>query len=479
MLAWFSHPTRNGLWLLLSVLFLIAGCKSAEYRAYVYDPIGATLTEDKPLDPYHRRTIGFAEDGVWFTNEFDGARLNDVVRVSPFVYELTISAENTPINNSAWYGFVVARGDAPWMHGSGVGDGSGEDLGGGVSQAVGEGDSRVDSLELTLHLRYEGGTHRYPPKLMERIGESLTEGMGSGSTYSYRQIDSIQTMKIMPEGENIHGLKLRFSVGTNPVLVTAQRLETSHSLQDTLQAWAARYPSVHVDTAGFSSENRPIPGLIISQDTQIQRPTLMVIGRQHPPEVPGYEVMRSFLHRFASNDSLANAFREAFHVVALPMANPDGVDRGHWRHNARGVDLNRDWINFNQQETQVARRYFQEKAATLGQPIYAIDFHSTQIHLMYPIEESVALDGPAISTPWFDHLLDPETGYPFEVAIEPFDTSGPVAKNWFWRAFGIDALTYEVSDLSTPEQNDTAGEIAAESLMKTLLTSLESLNSLN
>ncbi len=40
--------------------------------------------------------------GVWFTNEFDGARLNDVVRVSPFVYELTISAENTPINNSAW-----------------------------------------------------------------------------------------------------------------------------------------------------------------------------------------------------------------------------------------------------------------------------------------------------------------------------------------------------------------------------------------
>lgn len=475
MLAWFSHTTRNVLWLLLSVLFLITGCKSAEYRAYVYDPIGATLTEDKPLDPYHRRTIGFTEDGVWFTNEFDGARLNDVVRVSPFVYELTISAENTPINNSAWYGFVVARGEAPWMHGSGVDGGVGQ----GVGQVDSEVDSRVDSLELTLRLRYRGGTHRYQPKLMERIAEDAVEPLGKGATYSYRQIDSIQTMKIMTEGENIHGLNIRFSVGTNPVLVTAQRLETSHSLQDTLQAWATRYPSVHIDTAGFSSENRPIPSLIISQDTQIQRPTLMVIGRQHPPEVPGYEVMRSFLHRFAGNDSLANAFRNAFHVVALPMANPDGVDRGHWRHNARGVDLNRDWINFNQQETQVARRYFQEKAISLGQPIYAIDFHSTQIHLMYPIEESVALEGPAISAPWFDHLLDPETGYPFEVAIEPFDTSGPVAKNWFWRAFGIDALTYEVSDLSTLEQNETAGEIAAESLMKTLLNSLESLNSLN
>ena len=151
------------------------------------------------------------------------------------------------------------------------------------------------------------------------------------------------------------------------------------------------------------------------------------------------------------------------------MLNPDGVDWGHWRHNARGVDLNRDWIQFNQQETQVARRYFLEKAEELGHPIYAIDFHSTQIHLMYPIDTSVPLQGPSISTPWFENLLDPNTGYPFEVAIEPFDTSGPVAKNWFWREFGIDALTYEVSDSSTTMQNDQAGTIAAESLMKLLL----------
>jgi hypothetical protein len=121
----------------------------------------------------------------------------------------------------------------------------------------------------------------------------------------------------------------------------------------------------------------------------------------------------------------------------------------------------------------VARRYFEEKATTLGQPVYAIDFHSTQIHLMYPIDESIPLEGPAISTPWFEHLLAPDTGYPFEVAIEPFDTSGPVAKNWFWRAFGIDALTYEVSDLSMPAQNEEAGKIAAESLMQTLLETLD------
>ncbi|MDR9388021.1 MAG: M14 family metallopeptidase [Balneolaceae bacterium] len=453
----------------MSVLLFFTGCKSSEYKAYVYDPVGATLTEDKSLDPYHRRTIAFAEDGVWFTNEFSGARLNDVIRVAPYEYELLIAAENTPINNSAWYSFVVGRGGVQGL-------GSAPGLGGAREAAARE---VADSLDITLRLTYQGGGHRYRPHILERVesGSGATAGAGTRAnetaTYIVRQIDSVQTSTILHPSTNNPGLEIRVSLSRDPVLITAQRLETSTALQDTLHAWQTAYPSVHLDTAGSSTEGRPIPGLTISQNPTVKRPTLMVIGRQHPPEVPGYEVMRSFLRRFAADDSLADTFRESFHVVALPMANPDGVDRGHWRHNARGVDLNRDWIKFNQQETQVARRYFQEKAATLGQPVYAIDFHSTQIHLMYPIDESIPLDGPAISAPWFEHLLAPSTGYPFEVAIEPFDTSGPVAKNWFWRAFGIDALTYEVSDLSTPAQNDKAGKIAAESLMETLLETLD------
>jgi hypothetical protein len=441
----FYGPVFNGPWLLLSILLFFAGCKSSEYKAYVYDPVGATLTEDKPLDAYHRRTIGFAEDGVWFTNEFAGARLNDVVRVAPYEYELLVAAENTPINNSAWYGFVVGRGGVPGMDGApGLVGAQGFDDVSNSGKGAEDGLREIaDSVELTLRIKYEGGGHRYQPNIMERVD---SEAHYSEPHYIVRQIDSLQTSIIWLGVQNNPGLEIRVSLSQHPVLISAQRLETTHSLQDTLQTWQAQYPSVRVDTAGLSSDGRPIPGLTISHDTTVKRPTLMVIGRQHPPEVPGYEVMRSFLRRFAANDSLANKFRENFHVIAIPMANPDGVDRGHWRHNARGVDLNRDWINFNQQETQVARRYFQEKATSLGQPVYAIDFHSTQIHLMYPIDA---------------------------VVIEPFDTSGPVAKNWFWRAFGIDALTYEVSDLSAPAQNDKAGVIAAESLMQTLLDALD------
>ncbi|HBD43056.1 MAG TPA: hypothetical protein DEF03_03665 [Bacteroidetes bacterium] len=469
MITRLFHFYPNGLLLLLSVCLFVVGCKSSEYTAYAYDPVGATLTEDKSLDTYHRRSVVFLEDGVWFTNEFSGARLNDVVRLAPYEYEILIAAENTPINNSAWYGFVVGRGNLSGLDDVPVISRHTEDSIGDVA----------DSLDILIRLKYQGGGHRYQPNIAERVeSESgATEGADAlateNATYIVRQLDSLQTSNIWHPSSNNPGLEMRVSLSQDPVLITAQRLETSTVLQDTLKAWQNHYPSVDIDTAGLSTEGRPLFGLTISQDPTVKRPTLMVIGRQHPPEVPGYEVMRAFLRRLAADDSLADTFRESFHVVAMPMANPDGVDRGHWRHNARGVDLNRDWVHFNQQETQVARRYFEEKAATLGQPVYAIDFHSTQIHVMYSIDASIPLEGPAISTPWFEHLLDPSTGYPFEVVIEPYDTSGPIAKNWFWRAFGIDALTYEVSDLSTPAQNDKAGKIAAESLMKTLLETLD------
>lgn len=55
------------------------------------------------------------------------------------------------------------------------------------------------------------------------------------------------------------------------------------------------------------------------------------------------------------DSELAMEFRKHFVIKAFPMLNPDGVVNGHWRHNAMGVDLNRDWQNFNQPETRAVR----------------------------------------------------------------------------------------------------------------------------
>ena len=57
--------------------------------------------------------------------------------------------------------------------------------------------------------------------------------------------------------------------------------------------------------------------------------------------------------------------------------NPDGVDNGHWRHNANGVDLNRDWTGFNQPETSNIKNFLKKKTKEGYDFTLGVDFHST------------------------------------------------------------------------------------------------------
>ena len=86
-----------------------------------------------------RQTWSFPEDGVFFSNDFSGARLNGVSRTAADTYRLAISPETAPINDSPWYAFRVWSGS---------------------------------SRTLTLTLAYTNGTHRYLPKIL--TGSSWT-----------------------------------------------------------------------------------------------------------------------------------------------------------------------------------------------------------------------------------------------------------------------------------------------------------------
>ena len=54
----------------------------------------------------------------------------------------------------------------------------------------------------------------------------------------------------------------------------------------------------------------------------------------------------------------ASIAKREIRAAVVPLANPDGVEQGHWRHNAQGVDLNRDWDRFQQPETRALRDEF-------------------------------------------------------------------------------------------------------------------------
>lgn len=97
---------------------------------------------------------------------------------------------------------------------------------------------------------------------------------------------------------------------------------------------------------------------------------LLVIARQHGNETSGTEAALALVEHFArSNGSLERDTLRYLTIVAIPMANPDGAERGE-RRNALGVDLNRDWASQSQPETQAIAR-----AVKAWKPHAIMDLH--------------------------------------------------------------------------------------------------------
>ncbi|MFC3414298.1 M14 family zinc carboxypeptidase [Algoriphagus hitonicola] len=100
--------------------------------------------------------------------------------------------------------------------------------------------------------------------------------------------------------------------------------------------------------------------------------------------------LKSFVETICEDSEMAEKFRSKYNLYVMPMMNPDGVARGHWRHNVGGVDTNRDWINFNQPEPKALANFMEEKVReTSGKFVFAADFHATWEDIFYTINEDL------------------------------------------------------------------------------------------
>lgn len=404
----------------LLILMALQGCKSSEeFTGFSYDPEGATETTTKPIQPQYKHALGISSDGVWVSNEFDGARLSNFYQASDSLYQVVIEPENSPVNNSPWYAF----------------------------QAWASQDTTV-----WMQLTYRHGAHRYRPKL-------------SRNGRDWRPITD-QNYRTNPQAGTA---RIRVRLSEQPLWISGQELRT-YPWYDRWADSLARRPYVDRQTIGRSHQGRPVQRLQISEVPE-GRPhgVVIIIGRQHPPEVTGNMAAYTFLETLAADTAPARRFRQKFRVIAYPFANPDGVQNGHWRHNAGGVDLNRDWKNFNQPETRAIR---DDLLALLeGNPearvYYGIDFHSTNENIFYPINRDVETFPDNFTYRWLDAFTADFPDTPF--TIEPFDTSSPIAKNWIYHTFGADAVTYEVDDGAERQKLRQVSERAAQTMMQMLL----------
>lgn len=408
----------------LTLLVLVVACSSSkEFTGYSYDPEGVTNTVDKETLPQYKRTIGVDSGTVWVTNEFAGARMSDFYQVNDSLYRLVVNPENREINNSPWYAFKIWDTSLP--------------------------DSAKNSI--TLELDYNYGDHRYIPKLS-------TDGK------NWSRIDSTNIQNDTTSGT----ASLTLDLNSEPLWVSAQELITQQDYSRWMDSLATK-PWVSLDTVGFSHERNPIVRMKISEAADSSPKGVVIItGRQHPPEVTGALAAEVFINELTSDTKLASKFRNEFEVWSYPLVNPDGVQNGHWRHNARGIDLNRDWQHFNQPEPRAIRDdLLKLKNDSLKKVYYGIDFHSTNENIFYPINREISTFPEDFTYQWIDSLKQRFPNYAVEV--EPFAPNSPITKNWIYHTFGADAVTYEINDQANRDSIRTVVGENARIIMRQLL----------
>ena len=337
-------------------------------------------------------------------------------------FDLLIEPEDQPINPSPWYGFMVSRSS-----------------------------ESIDS-PVTVRLNYEVTKHRYPPKWsLDGVDWHLLE-----STH-IEQIDD-------------YTLAISVPTGYPQVYLSAQPILDSEDYTSWLNHLDSTYPSTGVTTVGYSIGKKPIRALLVNERAER---LVLLLGRQHPPEVTGALAFMSFTEHLLNEKSQAcltptstkcQFFRQVG-FVAIPLLNPDGVDAGYWRHNMGGRDLNRDWFDQEQPETQAVLRFIARLSEAGKHLIFHLDFHSTNRDVLYVQMETEETVPSGFAPKWLSKVRQLGLETLPEYAPRPLTDQG-TAKSYFFRTYGIPSITYEVGDNTNKVTVQQTARTFAEALIQ-------------
>ena len=304
------------------------------------------------------------------------------------------------------------------------------------------------SKSIKLELDYKNYHHRYHPKI-------------SIDKKSWNKIDEANISK----KENGKIVVIDFLPSSQKNYVASQELITNFWYNK----WYNELENsgrVRREVIGFSVLKNPIPMFFVEKN--INNPYILILGRQHPPEVTGAFAMRGFINQLLNKNSLSDSFLKNYNILFVPLMNPDGVMNGYWRYNENKKDLNRDWGIFIQPETDaVNKKLIELKNKKLA---LFIDFHSTFKNLFYISD--IAEESP-MKNFLEDWLLGSrkslsEANYKYEI-INSLNKDNGVSKNYIYNKYNIPSVTYEVSDNEDRDVIQQSSSILAINLMELLL----------
>ncbi|MDP5036118.1 MAG: M14 family metallopeptidase [Alishewanella sp.] len=360
-----------------------------------------------------KATASCVFSSVSFTSDFPMGRLDGCQQTGVDSFTLHLKPENLPINPSPWYAFKVIGVEA-------------------------------QPKPITITLMTHNGPARYSPKV------SLVQQVWAPVAFS----------------KTDQSMQFKLSASKTPIYVAAGEIINNV----TYTRWLSDLEQGHIGTLGLTVENRAIP--MLEHRTPNSQDWLILIGRQHPPEITGALALLHFNNLLWSDDPTVSTFRSRYNILLVPNMNPDGVHRGNWRHNRNGLDLNRDWKNRSQPETQALHTKLKAIEAEGGVIRFALDFHSTNRNVYYTMDHDyVTAKGKPLAQPqlvnnWLSSLAE---RVPYKIENRPsHNQDSGVFKQYMADEFGVHSVTYEVGD----DTDRAEIKVMAEAALRTLIEHL-------
>ncbi|WP_339652437.1 M14 family metallopeptidase [uncultured Maribacter sp.] len=411
------------------LITIFTACKNQKPIAKGYQGQGKSAvvsTLSKPVQKQWKGIWSFENETTFFSNDFESGRLNGITADGNDHYTALITAENTPVNVSPWYAFKV------WSN---------------------------TPKTIIIKMTYQDSRSRYYPKI-STDGENFTS------------LDSVD-FTVLNKGTGTFGInaapefvEIKVTIGEKPTYITAQELYGSTRVKNWIDSLSTK-PHISTYEIGRSRENRALNLMEVSSGAH--KKAVIIISRQHPPEVTGFLAMKSFIETLSGDSPKALKFRDSYDLFVVPLMNPDGVDNGNWRHNMDGIDLNRDWQDFNQPETSSVRDFLVKKEAEGYEFVFGADFHSTWDDIYYPIDSTIIGKKGDIVFNWIENIAKrlPQKHTNIKPSTEIKPTM--VSRNYFYVNHGMPAIVFELGDNTPRNFLKLKGKVAAEELMDLLL----------
>lgn len=380
------------------------------------------VIHSKPIQKQFKNEFKLG-NGIYLSNNFDGARLNGVTLNNDSSLTILITPENSPVNPSPWYAFKI------WAD---------------------------EKKKVEINFTYpEGIEHRYHPKLS-----------GDGTQWTDLESEKyVRNNKSLQSGPGLVNTKMEIDISPDTLWVAAHEVINSKDVQLWINGLLTK-PFIRNSKIGETKEGRAINVVSIENDSATKN--IVVLARQHSSEVAGYLAMQSFIETMTGDSDEAVTFRDEYNIYLFPNINPDGVDNGHWRHNSNGIDLNRDWNRSTQPEIMSLKNFIHSMAVNSDDKFYlSIDFFSSREDIFY-VYNSGGLTGnmPGLTLDIAETIHRSYPDYQAKIKLLPVDTHKISAESYLYDQYGMESVAIIIDEKSPKNLLLKKGEALSFTVMK-------------